>query len=56
MVEAQSMLEQARADLVGAHKEAELASAYKKEIDELSVYLQDYQTKSNGKVVRLLWA
>ena len=29
--------------------------AYKKEIDDLSVYLQEYQAKSNNKV-RELWA
>ena len=44
------MLDQAKADLEGAQREAQMASTYKKEIDELSVYLQEYQAKANNKV------
>ena len=50
LAEAQSLLEQAREDLGGAQREASLAMTYKKEVDDLSVYLQEYQAKANSKV------
>ncbi len=50
LVETQSLLEQARADLEGTRHEAAMAGTYKKEVDELSVYLQEYQTKTTSKV------
>ncbi len=49
IAESQSLMEQLRQDLAAAHREATMASSYKKEIDELSIYLQEYQAKSNNK-------
>ena len=50
LVEAQSMLEQCRDKLVAAQHEASQATTYKKEVDALSVYLQDFQAKAANKV------
>ena len=51
LAEAQSMLEQSKDDLVSATKEAALALTYKREVDELTIYLQEYQAKANNKVI-----
>lgn len=52
LVETQSLLEQSKAELLAAQHESAMAGTYKKEVDELSVYLQEYQTKANNKVPR----
>ena len=50
LVETQSMLDQAKAEAEAALMEAQMAASYKKEVDELTSYLQQYQTKANSKV------
>jgi hypothetical protein len=50
VAEAQSLYEQGKVDLAAANREASNALMYKKEVDDLSVYLQEYQAKSNNKV------